>query len=130
MFIDAKVIYGQRRGFGCSIEVNENADIFKPFDLSPYSIIFKVLGSSTANGEVLVEHIITQNSDEENVGVINDPTNGQFIFVVSEEDTYKLGLGQHPIMIEIVDAASLSPLFTLTEGEQNGEFSKIQIVQV
>lgn len=130
MYIDAVVIYGQPRSFGVSIEINENADIFKPFDLSPYSIIFKVLGSSTADAEVLVEHLITQNSNRNTDGWINDPTNGEFVFTITEKDTRRLGLGQHPIQIDIIDAASGILMHSLTEGAQNGEFSKINIVQV
>ena len=130
MYIDAVVIYGQPRSFGVSIEINENADIFKPFDLSPYSIIFKVLGSSTADAEVLVEHLITQNSNRDTDGWINDPANGEFVFTITEVDTRGLGLGQHPIQIDIIDAASGILMHSLTEGAQNGEFSKINIVQV
>lgn len=130
MYIDAVVIYGQPRSFGVSVEINENADIFKPFDLSPYSIIFKVLGSSTADAEVLVEHLITQNSNRNTDGWINDPSNGEFVFTITEEDTRRLGLGQHPIQIDIIDAASGILMHSLTEGAQNGEFSKINIVQV
>lgn len=130
MYIDATVIKGETRSFGCSIEFNENADIFKPFDLSPYSIVFEVLGSATADAEILASHLITQNSGILQDGVINDPTNGQFIFTVTADDTENLGLGQHPIRIKIVDAASLEPVYSLTEGESNGEFSKIQVVLV
>ena len=130
MYLDAVVIYGQPRSFGVSIEINENASIFKPFDLSPYSIKFKVLGSSTADAEILVEHLITQNSDRNTDGIINDPTNGEFVFTITAEDTKTLGLGQHPIQIDIIDAASGILMHSLTEGAENGEFSKINIVQV
>lgn len=130
MYLDAVVIYGQSRSLGVSIEINENADIFKPFDLSPYSIKFKVLGSSTADAEILVEHLITQNSNRDTDGIINDPTNGEFVFTITAEDTKTLGLGQHPIQIDIIDAASGILMHSLTEGAENGEFSKINIVQI
>lgn len=130
MYIDATVIKGETRSFGCSIEFNENADIFKPFDLNPYSIIFEILGSATADAEVLVSHLITQNSTISQDGIINDAANGQFIFTVTAEDTNKIGLGQHPVRLKIVDAASLETIYSLTEGELNGEFSKIQVVLV
>lgn len=130
MYLDAVVIYGQPRSFGVSIEINENADIFKPFDLSPYSVKFKVLGSSTADAEILIEHLITQNSNRNTDGIINDPTNGEFVFTITAEDTKTLGLGQHPIQIDIIDAASGILMHSLTEGAENGEFSKINIVQV
>lgn len=130
MYLDAVVIYGQPRSFGVSIEINENAGIFKPFDLSPYSIKFKVLGSSTADAEILIEHLITQNSNRNTDGIINDPTNGEFVFTITAEDTKTLGLGQHPIQIDIIDAASGILMHSLTEGAENGEFSKINIVQV
>ena len=130
MYLDAVVIYGQPRSLGVSIEINENAGIFKPFDLSPYSIKFKVLGSSTADAEILIEHLITQNSNRNTDGIINDPTNGEFVFTITAEDTKTLGLGQHPIQIDIIDAASGILMHSLTEGAENGEFSKINIVQV
>ena len=56
--------------------------------------------------------------------------NGEFVFTITAEDTKTLGLGQHPIQIDIIDAASGILMHSLTEGAENGEFSKINIVQV
>ena len=89
-----------------------------------------MLGAPTADAEVLVEHLITENSDMEVDGQIDNPTNGQFTFTINKDDTDVLGLGKFPIQIILVDAESLIPQFTLTEGGEKGEFSKIQIVQV
>lgn len=129
-YIDAVVVKGRGKTFSCHIEVNENADIFKPLDLSTYSIRFRVLGSPTADAKVLVEHLITQNTEETIDGVINDPVNGDFLFTITKEDTDIIGLGNHPIEIMIVDAESLEEIYALTEGGTKGEFNSIQVVQV
>lgn len=130
MYIDAVVIKGQGRSFSCSIEINENASLFKPMDLSDYNIRFRVMGAPTADAEVLVEHLITQVSDVDIDGKITDAENGQFVFTITSEDTETLGIGNRPIMIEILNEEDSSVVYTLTEGNIYGEFSKIQIVQV
>lgn len=130
-FLDAVLIKGENKKFSVSIETTEdNGVTFKPLDLSNFSIRFRVLGAPTSDAKILVEHIITQNSDMETIGVIDDAANGQFIFALTAEETNKLGLGAFPISLALLDAASLDHVFTLTEGAWNGEFSKIRIVQV
>lgn len=131
MFIDAVILYGQSKNFSVSVNVlDEETGEFIPFDLSDYAVSFKVLGSPTANAEVLVEHIITEVSDLDEDGQITDAQNGQFTFNVTAEDTATIGMGQHPIKIDIVDSESLDLEFTLTEGGEDGEFNKVYIVQV
>lgn len=131
MFIDAVILYGQSKNFSVSVNVlDEETGEFVPFDLSDYAVSFKILGSPTANAEVLVEHIITETSDLDEDGQITDAQNGQFTFNVTAEDTATIGLGQHPIKIDIVDSESLDLEFTLTEGGKDGEFNKIYIVQI
>lgn len=131
-YIDAIVVKGEgNKPFTVSIEQRDVTETsFEGYDLSNYSVRFRVLGAPTADAKVLVEHIITQNSDIETVGQITDAANGQFTFVVSEDDQDVLGLGVHPISIDILDAASLTKIFTLTEGGNRGEFNCIQIVEV
>lgn len=130
-FLDAVVIKGENKNFSVSIETTEdNGNTFTPLDLTNFAVRFRVLGAPTSDAKVLVEHIITQNSDMETEGVIDDPNNGQFIFAISAEETNKLGLGAFPISLSLLDATSLDHVFTLTEGAFNGEFSKIRIVQV
>lgn len=130
-FLDAVVIKGENKNFSVSIETTEdNGNTFTPLDLTNFAVRFRVLGAPTSDAKVLVEHIITQNSDMETEGVIDDPNNGQFIFAISAEETNKLGLGAFPISLSLLDATSLDYVFTLTEGAFNGEFSKIRIVQV
>lgn len=129
-FIDAVVVKGRGKTFSCHIEVNENADIFKPLDLSTFSIRFRILGSATADAKILVEHLITQNTEADIDGVINNPVNGDFYFTVTKEDTDIIGLGNHPIEIMIVDANTLEDVYALTEGGTKGEFNSIQVVQV
>lgn len=142
MFIDAVCIYGENKNFSVSLNtvmaeddttssyIVHNGVKFVPFDLSDYAIKFSVLGSATADAKVLLEHIITQDTDQETVGQITDPVNGQFIFAISKEETIQLGLGKHPIKLDILDIDTLEHIFTLTEGGDNAEFNKIFITQV
>ena len=132
LYMDAVVVKGTRRIFGCTVNTktqNEAKDEFAPLDLTPYSVRFRVLGSATADAKVLLEKIITQTTDEESIGIINDAENGQFEFVINVADTQLLGLGKFAIMIELLDGNTLEPQITLTEGGYNGEFNKLQIVQ-
>lgn len=141
-FIDAVCIYGETRQFTTSLFVMmepddttesyviRNGEKFVPLDLSDFGIKFKILGSATADAEVLVEHLITQITDIETEGQITDATNGEFTFTVSADDTRALGLGQHPIMLELVDVDTLEHIDTITEGGKNGEFNKIFVVQI
>lgn len=142
MFIDASCVYGTTKTFSVSINskmdeddtsstyIEHNGEKFVPFDLSNYSIKFKIMGSATANASVLVEHLITQTTDIEEIGQITNAANGEFNFTISAEDTIKVGLGKHPIMIELVDIDTLATEIVLTEGGENGEFNKIFVVQV
>lgn len=131
LYIDAVVVYGTKKTFTVSIEtLNEDMVTFSPLDLNPYSVRFTVLGSATADGEVLLQKIITQNTEESTTGIIDVPDNGQFSFTITKEETINLGLGNHPMMLELLNAESLEPEITLTEGGLQGEFNKISIVQV
>ncbi len=130
-FIDAVVIKGTTKPFSVSIQQrNKQNTGFESLDLSDYAVRFRVMGAPTADAKVLIEKIITQVSDEESSGIINNATGGEFIFVITADDTRKLGLGEHPIMLELLDAASLEPEFALTEGGLSGEFNSVRIVQV
>lgn len=129
-YIDATCIKGQNNPFTASIELNDNAEEFTPMDLNNYSIRMQILGAPTANAKVLIEKIITQNTDLEELGQIDDPNNGCFTFVINKSDTGKLGLGKFPIKIDILDAASLSLVYSLTLGDENNEFNAIRVVQV
>lgn len=130
-FIDAVVVKGETKPFTASIQIRDEQNTgFVPMDLSIYSVRFRIMGAPTADAEVLVEKIITQNSDERLDGIINNPEGGEFTFVVTANDTIKIGLGEHPIMLELLDSTSLQHIFTLTEGGLNGEFNSIRVVQV
>lgn len=131
LFIDAAVVKGVGRSFGVSVNHRNETDTdFEPLDLSPYAIRFRVLGGSEADSKVLVEHIITQYSDEDVDGNITNPENGQFTFTITTQDTEVLGIGKRPITIELLDVDTLEYVDTLTEGGETGEFNKIYIVQV
>lgn len=131
MYINATIIYGKSKGYSCSIETTKNDGVsFTPLDLNPYSVKFKVLGSPTADAKVLVEHLITQNTDIETEGQITNPEEGEFVFTVSKEDTYKLGLGHFPIALELVDVNTGELIDTITQGKEGEEFNKINITEV
>ena len=130
-YIDAVVIRGESKTHSVSInQKTEDGLNFEPFDLSNYYIRFRVLGSATLDALVLLEKNITQTSDEDEEGIITDASNGQFQFHITAEDTNTLGTGKFPISIEVMDADTEEPVFTLTEGGYQGEFNKIQIVEV
>lgn len=131
LYIDAVIVKGSTRTFSVSInQLNEQGTDFEPFDLSDYAIRFSVLGSPVADGKVLIEHIITTNTLDEEGGSIENPTNGEFNFTITAEDTNTLGLGKFPVKIEILDGSSLVVEHILTEGNENGEFNAIRIVEV
>ena len=130
-FLDCTCVKGETRGFSSIIEVtNDNGVSFEPLDLNEYSVKFQVLGAPVADAEVLLEKIITQNTNLSDTGQIDDPDNGSFTFTVSADDTNLLGLGKFPIRIVLLDAVTLDEVFTLTQGAENGEYNKIYIVQV
>lgn len=131
LYIDAVIVKGSGRTFGVSInQRNEEDTDFEPMDLSDNAIRFSVLGSPVSSGKVLIEHIITTNTTDEDGGSINNPTDGEFTFTVTAQDTEDLGLGKFPIKIEILDGTSLEVMNVLTEGNENGEFNAIRIVEV
>lgn len=130
-FIDAVVVKGTTKLFTASIQTRNEQDTgFVPLDLSGYAVRFRIMGAPTADAKVLIEKIITQGTPEESVGIINNATGGEFSFVITADDTKKIGLGEHPIMLELLDATSLEPEFILTEGGLNSEFNSIRVVQV
>lgn len=129
-YIDATCIKGQNNPFTASIEINDNAENFTPMDLNNYSIRMRILGSPTADAKVLIEKIITQNTNIEKFGQIDDPNNGAFTFVINKEDTNLLGLGKFPIKLDILDATSLAEIYSLTIGDERNEFNCIRVVQV
>lgn len=129
-YIDCTVIKGQNKAHRCVIEALDELKEFQPLDLNDYAVQFRVMGAPTANAKVLVEHIITQNTDLETEGQITNPENGEFVFIISAEDTEILGLGSHPIQLNLLDADSLEIATNLTEGNTKAEFNRINIVQV
>ena len=128
MFIDAMVVKGTGRVFSAAINVlDATGQNFVPYDLSPYSIRLRVLGSATADAEVLVEHIINDYSE---VGSYTNAVGGEFEFEITKEDTEVLGLGYFPIQLDILDYESEMYIDTITQGGKNGEFNRIQVIQV
>lgn len=130
-YIDATCIKGQKNMFSSTIEITEDNGIsFVPFDLNAYSVRFRVLGAPTADAKTLIEKIITQNTDIEVIGQIDNPSNGSFTFTITKDDTDTLGLGKFPIKLDLLDAASGSEIYSLTLGDERSEFNAIRVVQV
>ena len=130
-YIDATCIKGQKNIFSSTIEITEDNGVsFVPFDLNAYSVRFRVLGAPTADAKTLIEKIITQNTDIEVIGQIDNPSNGSFTFTITKDDTDILGLGKFPIKLDLLDAASGSEIYSLTLGDEHSEFNAIRVVQV
>lgn len=130
-YIDATCIKGQKNIFSSTIEITEDKGVsFVPFDLNAYSVRFRVLGAPTADAKTLIEKIITQNTDIEVIGQIDNPSNGSFTFTITKDDTDILGLGKFPIKLDLLDAASGSEIYSLTLGDERSEFNSIRVVQV
>lgn len=132
LYIDAVVVHGIGRTLTVQIEhlKQDSQEEFDKFNLTPYSIRFRVLGSADGAGQTLIEKIITQSSDESTTGRITDAEAGEFSFTITADDTKFLGIGARPICLEIVDAETLENVYTLTEGGiAQGEFSKVTIVR-
>lgn len=130
MYIDAVVTLGNTMRHSVSITVNDNANNFSSFNLNGYNIRLRILGSPTSDAKVLKEYIITQNTDLETQGQIDNPDEGQFVFVIPAEDTLELGIGSFPIELAILDETDGTIEHILTEGGFRGEFNRINIVQV
>ena len=139
LYIDAVVVYGTKRIF--SVKINQTIDPENPpedptakwdtLDLSDYNVRFRVLGSAEGNGVILIEKVITQTSDDDEVGIIEEPTTGEFTFVITAEETEILGIGSRPITLELLDVQSGEVMHVLTEGGvANAEFNKITVVRV
>ena len=136
LYIDGVVVIGKTRTF--SVQINQVTEEtqnlsnpeFEPMDLSPYNIRFRLLGSAEGNGIILLEKIITQTTNRNTVGIIEEPTSGEFTFVITDDESLTLGLGNFPITLELIDADTEEPTYTLTEGGiAQGEFNKIQVVR-
>lgn len=137
LYINAYLVYGIGRSFSVSLNQataetqNDSQPTFEPMDLSQYSIRFRVLGSATGDGVILLEKIINQVTDPSTIGQIESPESGLFTFVITADDTKMLGLGAHPITIELLDIDTGENAFTLTSGGIfQGEFNKIIITNV
>ena len=136
LYIDGVVVIGKTRTF--SVQINQVTEEtqnlsnpeFEPMDLSPYNIRFRLLGSAEGNGIILLEKIITQTTNRNTVGIIEEPTSGEFTFVITDDESLTLGLGNFPMTLELIDTDTEEPIYTLTEGGiAQGEFNKIQIVR-
>jgi len=131
LYIDAVIVKGIGRTLTVSIKhKNESGDDFEAFDLRPYEIRFRVLGSADGDGVILIEKIIAEDTDESTIGRITNGEGGEFSFTITADDTHFLGLGGKPITLELLNQETRELVYNLTEGGvAQGEFSKITIVR-
>lgn len=129
-YIDAVCVKGETTVFSSTIEINDNADNFSPLDLNDYSVRIRILGSPVADGKVLIEKLITQNTEIEEIGQIDDPNNGSFTFAITAKDTEVVGLGKHPVKIDLMSPDGSFQIYSLTLGDEHGEYNAIRVVQV
>lgn len=136
IYIDAVIVKGIGRTLSVSIKqpTEETQDLPVPtweeFDLTPYAVRMRILGSAEGDGAILLEKIITQDTDESDVGTIEEPLSGEFTFTITAKDTNLLGLGSKAITLQLLDKDSLELIYTLTEGGvAQSEFNKITVVR-
>ena len=71
-----------------------------PLDLTPYTIHFQVKKTPLVNAPAFVDKLITTTSDMNDVGLINNPQEGQFTVHLKESDT-SLPTGDYYLIIAL-----------------------------
>ena len=71
-----------------------------PMDLTEYNIRFQVKKVPLADKPSIIDKTITSLSDENKVGIINNPTNGEFKIHLLEEDT-SYPVGEYSLIISL-----------------------------
>lgn len=95
-----KIKKGETLGFAFSIERN-----CSPVDLTGAQVIFQVRENIEDTGVFVINKTITENSNIETVGCINEPTEGKFVVMVLDS--------------EIEDLSVVKPYFFAMYLEQN-----------
>ena len=86
---------GEEFNRGFTIKVGD-----EPLDLSTFTIKFQVKPVPLAKAPSIVDKTITTTSDDNTVGRINNPTEGQFFIHLLPEDT-SYGTGDYPLIITL-----------------------------
>ena len=76
-----KIKQGESKGFAFTLSKNG-----QPFDLSNLQMLLQVRENMQDTGEYVIQKTISENSDAELYGQINNPTGGQFYFKINDTD--------------------------------------------
>lgn len=87
--LELKIKKGESLGFAFTLSYNE-----VPVDLTSSSMVMEVRENIEDTGTYVITKTITINSDPDTVGIIDQPTNGKFVFKVNDSDTTDLSTTQ------------------------------------
>ena len=115
---------GYARGYQFTILQNvldeeTNTYTQKPLDLTGLTVEFRVKLTPYIETVNLITKDITETSDEVSVGYINNPTAGQFVVQITNEDSLKLKPRDYALCIYIKDQD------TFTNISRNGNYYAI-----
>lgn len=96
-----KIKKGESLGFAFVLSTNE-----LPIDLTGGEIVFQARSNVIDNGEYVINKTITEDSDPETIGRINNAREGKFFIMVTSEETANL--------------STLSPYFAAIYYDING----------
>lgn len=90
-----KIKSGEEKGFNFTIKANAGFNdvngnpVYNPVDLSDYVVEFQIKKYPYYSVQSIIEKIITLD-EQEGIGWINNPTNGNFVVQITLEDLEKL----------------------------------------
>lgn len=90
-----KVKQGEELNIGFTIKQGG-----RPFNLSGYNVLVQVKNNPTVKSKAIVDKVITNVSDDNIVGIITMPNQGQFTLHLTKEDT-SFPIGEYYLVIAI-----------------------------
>lgn len=94
-YLKVCVKQGEELDIPFTLKENDN-----PMDLTENSIRFQVKRVPLVDKPSIIDKVITTTSDENTVGIINNPTNGEFKIHLSKEDT-SYPAGEYSLIISL-----------------------------
>ena len=94
-YLKVKVKQGEELDIPFTLKENNNY-----MDLSNYNIRFQVKRIPLIDKPAIIDKVITTTSEEKVVGVINNPTNGEFKIHLTTEDT-SYPVGEYSLIIQL-----------------------------
>ena len=86
-YLKVCVKQGEEIDIPFTLKENDN-----PMDLTEYNIRFQVKKVPLVDSKPIIDKTITSSSNENEVGIINNPTNGEFkIHLIKEDTSYPTG---------------------------------------